>query len=74
MNAPPPSDVAETTLLEGDHGLLPDRAVVASHVLAAVFPLEILQAEVDDAIVKVLAAKMGVASGRLHLEDTSAGA
>mmetsp|Transcript_23633 Transcript_23633/g.50251 ORF Transcript_23633/g.50251 Transcript_23633/m.50251 type:complete len:94 (+) Transcript_23633:361-642(+) len=43
--------------------------MIPRHVLAAVLPLEVLKAEVDDAIVEVLAAEMRVAGRRFHLED-----
>merc|ERR1719265_1352194 len=43
--------------------------VVASNILAAVLALEILHAEVDNAVVEVLAAKVRVACSGLHLEN-----
>merc|ERR1719443_1762907 len=47
----------------------PDSAIVASQVLATILPLEVLDAEVDNTIVKVLASKVGVTSSCFHLED-----
>merc|ERR1719310_2738077 len=47
-----------------------DGALVASEVLTAVLTLEVLHAEVDNAVVEVLTAKVRVTSSGLHLEDT----
>merc|ERR1719310_1018385 len=47
-----------------------DSTLVASEVLATVLTLEVLHAEVDNAVVEVLTAKVRVASSGLHLEDT----
>merc|ERR1719439_479934 len=46
-----------------------DRALVTSEILTAVLALEVLAAEVDEAVVEVLAAQVRVAGGGLHLED-----
>eukprot|EP00411_Alexandrium_monilatum_P043165 CAMPEP_0175476594 /NCGR_PEP_ID=MMETSP0095-20121207/76010_1 /TAXON_ID=311494 /ORGANISM="Alexandrium monilatum, Strain CCMP3105" /LENGTH=61 /DNA_ID=CAMNT_0016778191 /DNA_START=623 /DNA_END=806 /DNA_ORIENTATION=+ len=46
-----------------------DGALVPSEVLAAVLALEVLHAEVDNPVVKILSAKVCVAGGGLHLED-----
>merc|ERR1719197_791434 len=43
--------------------------VVACKVFSAILALEVLHAEVHNAVVKILATKMGVAGSGLHLED-----
>ena len=43
--------------------------MVTGEVLAAILPLEVLQAEIDDAVVEVLAAEVRVPRRRRHLED-----
>mmetsp|Transcript_64997 Transcript_64997/g.146583 ORF Transcript_64997/g.146583 Transcript_64997/m.146583 type:complete len:94 (-) Transcript_64997:586-867(-) len=44
--------------------------MVAGHVLAAVLTLEVLKAEVHDAVVKVLPAQVGVTGCCLDLKDS----
>mmetsp|Transcript_121575 Transcript_121575/g.344507 ORF Transcript_121575/g.344507 Transcript_121575/m.344507 type:complete len:175 (-) Transcript_121575:329-853(-) len=43
--------------------------MVPGHVLAAVFAFEVLQAKVDDAIVKIFAAEVRVTGSRLNFEN-----
>mmetsp|Transcript_80485 Transcript_80485/g.203498 ORF Transcript_80485/g.203498 Transcript_80485/m.203498 type:complete len:354 (+) Transcript_80485:315-1376(+) len=46
-----------------------DGTLVSSQILASVLALEILHAEIHNAVVKVLTAKVRVTSSGLHLED-----
>ena len=46
-----------------------DGTMDSSHVLATVLALEVLQAKVDNAVVKVLATEVGVARRRFHFKD-----
>ena len=43
--------------------------MVSSEILPAIFPLEILHAEVHNSAVEVLASHMRVTGRRLHLKD-----
>merc|ERR1719336_3792094 len=47
----------------------PDRTLVTRHVLATILTLEVLQAEIDDPVVKIFPAEMGVSGSGLDLEN-----
>ena len=46
-------------------------AIVRCKILPAVFPLEILHTETDDAIVEVFSTKVGITCSRLDFESPS---
>eukprot|EP00438_Fugacium_kawagutii_P036332 Skav220744 [mRNA] locus=scaffold2753:403536:404242:+ [translate_table: standard] len=47
-----------------------DGALVASHVLATILSLEVLDAKIDHPVVEVLTTQVGVTSSGLHFEDS----
>merc|ERR1719336_1146003 len=47
----------------------PDGTLVPRHVLAAILALEVLQAEIDDPVVKIFPAEMGISGSGLDLEN-----